>query len=55
MKEFEKWWNKVSMEGDWDYENYALMGWRAALEMVLDEIRLSPLSEQLIKEELEGA
>lgn len=36
MKEFEKWWNKVSMEGDWDYEEYAKLGWQEALEWVLN-------------------
>ena len=39
MKEFDKWWNKYSMEGMWDYEEYAEAGWEAALEWVANKCR----------------
>lgn len=49
-KQFEKWWKKVSMEGDWDYENYAQLGWEAALEWAEDRISESKsLGEALSK------
>lgn len=38
MKEFKKWWDKDSMEGDWDYEHYAAIGWERALEWVLSKV-----------------
>lgn len=54
MKEFESWWNKVSMEGDWDYEVYAKQGWEAALEWIKYAGVLEPgLANDLIDEELE--
>ena len=40
-KEFKIWWDKVSMEGDWDYENYAELGWIAALDWAEERIKES--------------
>jgi len=41
MEQFEKWWEKTSMEDDWDYnedEEYAKRGWRAALEWMRSRV-----------------
>jgi len=55
LKEFEKWWNKVSMEEGWDYEEYAQRGWEAALEWIYyDGVIGDSLAGDLIKEELEN-
>lgn len=49
-KEFKVWWDMVSMEGDWDYEKYAELGWITALTWAEDRISESEnLGEALSK------
>ncbi len=52
MKEFKKWWDKVSMEDDWDYEHYAVIGWERALEWVLS-LKQTPESVAILVEPVE--
>ncbi len=62
MEQFEKWWNEVSMEGDWDYEKYAKLGWEEALDWVLKDVcfnkdRVTQTSHEIrtnISRELDG-
>ena len=48
MKECKKWWDNDSMEGDWDYEHYAAIGWDRALEWVLSTGYIDDYGDEIL-------